>query len=716
MKKRYGLLYFFIILPVSLFAQPTITNFYPLTGNVGSTVFINGSGFSTNLSDNIVFFGAVRATVTYAIADRIYVTVPAGSTYLPISVTVNGLTAYSYKPFVSTFPHVLFHPFSFEGKKDFASGDNPVSLSTGDIDGDGKVDIASSNNIPGPAGIISVFRNISIPGDVLFEPSLSIPAGSGNIAEKIRDIDGDGKPDLIVVNQNDNTVSVFRNMSSPGFIQFAAPVNFATGLIPSGVDIGDLDGDGRPDIMIVNHGSNTISILLNTGSPGNILFAPKVDFATGNEPTGGAIGYIAQDPKPDIVVANTGSDSVSIFRNMCTPGNISFTPRADFWVRLYHPLNITFSRWEAFPGEDANQFFITDDSANVFSLTHVRQIQGALVPDSLSVTAHPRPVYIAAGDMNGDGRVDIAMACPQNNLIGVFGPNTYSGGIPYLYVDYAAGAYPLCTVIADFDGDGKADIGMCNSHSMNISILRNNLSFPCDLKDSIVVMPQKCAVNNGAIISNITKGTPPYQFLWSNGAVTADITDLASGSYFFTVKDDNNCELNSGIINVPHDTLAPLTAMPAVMGLCPGKPLVLTPGNFASYLWQDNSTAASYTVTATGIYSVIVIDSNGCRISAVTEVITGCSDLFFPSAFTPNGDSKNDGFGPAGVNFFGITNYQLVVYNRYGKVVFRSSNPYKKWDGSYKGQAPRNESFVWVASFYNNGRKDFRKGSVTLIK
>src|SRR6185437_10017557 len=179
---------------------------------------------------------------------------------------------------------------------------------------------------------VSIFRNISSSGSITaasFAPKVDFATGSIPFSVAIGDLDGDGKPDLAVANLNSNTVSIFRNTASSGSItasSFAAKVDFATGSIPVSVAIGDLDGDGKPDLAVTNNSDNTVSVFRNTASSGSITaasFAAKVDFTTGTSPYSVEIGDMDGDGKPDLAAANLNDNTVSVFRNTASSGSIT---------------------------------------------------------------------------------------------------------------------------------------------------------------------------------------------------------------------------------------------------------------------------------------------------------------------------------------------------------------------------------------------------------
>ncbi|MFT4016439.1 MAG: gliding motility-associated C-terminal domain-containing protein [Agriterribacter sp.] len=134
--------------------------------------------------------------------------------------------------------------------------------------------------------------------------------------------------------------------------------------------------------------------------------------------------------------------------------------------------------------------------------------------------------------------------------------------------------------------------------------------------------------------------------------------------------------------------------------LCAGDSLVLLPGVFNSYLWQDNSTLNHFVVKQPGLYSVEV--SNICG-SVSDEIIVAeklCNEIF-PNAFSPNNDKKNDFFKI--LRPFNLVEYKLRIYNRWGQKMFDTSNPEEGWDGSYNGIPQNAGIYVYYCEYKKNG-------------
>lgn len=147
--------------------------------------------------------------------------------------------------------------------------------------------------------------------------------------------------------------------------------------------------------------------------------------------------------------------------------------------------------------------------------------------------------------------------------------------------------------------------------------------------------------------------------------------------------------------------------------LCEGDSAILSPGIFSSYLWQDNSTLDHLVVKQPGTYSVKVTDSCGTASHSINVRVHNCA-IVFPSAFTPNGDGRNDRFGPTYTN--SIKNYRLKIYNRWGQLMFQTNDHLKSWDGTINGLAQETGVFAWVCTFEQKGKQQQLKGTVVLIR
>ncbi len=436
----------------------TITSFSPTSGPVGTTVTITGTNFNATASNSVVYFGAVKAGIVAASPTSLTVTVPSGATYSPISVTdiTTGLTAYSAKPFGVTFQsnHVI-DTTSFAQRVNLSLQSIAHQMTIVDIDGDGRPDIAGS--IIGDFKV-SVLRNISTSGGITatsFAPKVDLPSGASPLGLAYADIDGDGKLDLIVVNKVDATVSVFRNTSTSGSIttaSFAPRVDFATGRGPLLIAVADIDGDGRPDLVVSNGDTTTVSVLRNISLSGTITsgsFAPKVDFAAGNHPLGVAVADIDGDGKPDVAVANLNDSTISVLRNISSSGTItsgSLAPPVTFATGS-GPRSMAIVDID---GDGKPDLVTNNMNSNTVSVLRNVSTSGSINAGSFApkveFAAGNSQRYMAISDIDGDGKPDLVVTNGPSNTVSVFRNTSTIGNITTgsfaASVDFATGNMP----------------------------------------------------------------------------------------------------------------------------------------------------------------------------------------------------------------------------------------------------------------------------------
>lgn len=451
-------------------AQPVISGLSPSAAASGATVSINGSGFSSVPLNNLVYFGATRATVTAASSSGLTVTVPPGASYQPVTVTVNGLTAVSAKPFNITIPGVgLFTSNSLQpgAGNYFETCLYPRTVSAADIDGDGKPDLVTPGNYNNPYATFSVLRNTGSKGKVSFAPKVEFQTGDMAAALTTADLDGDGLLDVIATSGTNQGISVFRNLSTPGNIAFGAMQSFPTGSNAWSIAIADFDLDGHVDIAVSNYMSNTISVLKNTSTIGNISLAAKMDLMTGLAPRSVVATDLDNDGKADLVVSNELSNTLSVYKNN-SAGSPAFAWVLDI-ATAANPWGVTAGDLN---NDGKDEIVVACNGANAVS---VYQNSGRFIFGSaynLYNASSPSAVYI--DDINGDGKPDLMAAAnscafwPNNNS----GTSVSLGAVIYL-------GYPAYNMsAADVDMDGKTDIIGVNISLSRVNISRNKCNEP----------------------------------------------------------------------------------------------------------------------------------------------------------------------------------------------------------------------------------------------
>jgi hypothetical protein len=350
---------------------------------------------------------------------------------------------------------------SFARARSYATGRTPYSVGIGDLNGDGRSDLVTANL---RANTISVLLNR---GDGSFRAKLTYATGAFPEAVAIGDLNGDGKPDLVTAGGGigrGNTVSVLLNR---GDGTFGDSADYPTGNTATSVAIGDLNGDGKPDLATANYGfgrGTTVSVLLNRGDGS---FEPRHDYTITDGPISVAIADLNSDGKLDLATANLGAEccnyTVSVLLNT---GDGSF--QASDYATGEAPASVAIGDLNADGKPDlatANR----SDSVSVLLNRGNGSFRGKR--DYATGAFAAFTTSVAIGDLNGDGKPDLATANENADAISVLlnrGDGSFEAKL-----GYAAGNAPVSIAISYLNGDGRPDLATANSGAKTVSVLLN---------------------------------------------------------------------------------------------------------------------------------------------------------------------------------------------------------------------------------------------------
>lgn len=345
---------------------------------------------------------------------------------------------------IATPAAVVAAPVFTSPYRSFTTGDLPLAVASGDLNGDSRLDLVTANEV---GFSISVFLGR---GDATFEPAVEIamPGPPADIA--LGDLDGDGDLDIAVPNGGLDRppVNVVSVVLGSGDATFAARRDFATGIAPLAIAIQDMNADGRADLAVANYSSHDVSVLLGDGTGG---FASERRYDSGILPRGIAIGDVDADGRPDLLVANGGIESVSMLHGN---GDGTFAPAVDCWVNGT-PLDVVVADLDA----DGNADIITSGGIGVTVLQG--RGNGTFAPDR-SYAAGAVPYSLVAGDLDGDGKLDVAVVNRNSDTTSILlgrGDGTLTAA-----THFRTGPAPTGIVASDLDADGFLDLALaCNT-------------------------------------------------------------------------------------------------------------------------------------------------------------------------------------------------------------------------------------------------------------
>ena len=475
----------------TVYKTPQIVSIDPNFGEVGEKIKISGLNFSTNENNQNVLFGSVKAKILEATTKNIVTEIPSGATFGPISISSNNLTSKSINSFPITFGGNLnISKNSFEPKFDINLDFEIRSLAIGDLNGDEKADLVfGRGDFVGRIGIIENESQKGIINSNSFKKNYLYDLSLGLKRTYLADLDNDGKIELIEYNSGSSKFSIYHNNSSNKIRSFSKIVDVLVDGDIRDLEFCDVDLDGRLDICFVGYNTSFkyyYSILKNNSVNGiidNNTFSKFFFRYALNRPISISTGDIDLDGKPDIVLANNGEDwntgSFSILMNLSKEGTIDFGPEIEYPVK----------------GNPSSVFCHDLDNNGLLDVGIVDQYFGNLTifknTDKRIKINQKNTFYLgsfvydsAISDLNGDGKPEVIIGYQQfdNPLpkISVLQNKSNLTDIQFKEkVDFKTGDYPLSFSICDVDNDGKQDIITGNGgHSGSISILRNRVNEP----------------------------------------------------------------------------------------------------------------------------------------------------------------------------------------------------------------------------------------------
>jgi gliding motility-associated-like protein len=230
-----------------------------------------------------------------------------------------------------------------------------------------------------------------------------------------------------------------------------------------------------------------------------------------------------------------------------------------------------------------------------------------------------------------------------------------------------------------------------------------------------------CAGSTGSLTASVFGGTAPYQFLWE-GSVTANpyvISPDADTSYSVVATDSHGCTSLPVTFPVTVEQV-PLVDLGNDSIVCLGDSLYLS-AHFAgaAYLWNDGSTEDHFTIHIAGLYWVNVYNSCFSSTDSLVADYTDCSScVHYPTAFSPDGNQKNDIFHP--LITCPVTQYNMQVFNRWGELIFETKDVDSGWDGRYDGKPATVGVYVWQVEYSGVRRatvfSEKLSGNVTVVR
>ncbi|WP_193771168.1 DUF4347 domain-containing protein, partial [Candidatus Magnetaquicoccus inordinatus] len=380
---------------------------------------------------------------------------------------------------IADYPHALslFEPFA--NQTDYPVGQTPISAIGKDVNGDGKLDILVSNIT---SQSVSVLLN---KGDGTFAASVEYPVAGGAFVIISEDFNGDNKADILTGNLGENPISLLLNNGDGTFtsatINAAFPVLATADSSIEAISIAgsvrclDYNKDGKLDILYSSVVSVGVSVLYGNGDG---TFQPQVDYQFITEASGLPPVFLFtsadfnKDNKEDFILTSTLTDIVAVLMNK---GDGTFAYEIIQLEQGSMPFAISCADVNGDGYADAVVSNVMKSTVSVL----INNGSGSFLP-RVDYATLAMPYRISVLDVNGDNKVDLMVG----NYAGSIGPysvllnngdGTFANRTDLLSTD------SLFSSSADMNGDGKSDLLFTNVSSNSVSVIQNQFIIHANL-------------------------------------------------------------------------------------------------------------------------------------------------------------------------------------------------------------------------------------------
>ena len=371
-------------------------------------------------------------------------------------------------------------------RTDFPVGHSPRAVAVGDFNGDGKLDMAVADE--GDNTVSILLGN----GDGTFQSQSTFPTGVAPDAIVAGDFNGDGKLDLGVANFTDNTISI---LLGNGDGTFTAGRTITGVNSPVAMVTGDFRSAGKLDLAVLDQADGLVSVFPGNGDG---TFATKIDTSAGRSPSALVTGDFNGDGKTDLAVTNSGSNSVSV---LLGNGDGTFFKRIDFGTGV-GPSAIAGAD---FNGDGRPDLAVTNKVDNTLSILLGNGDGTFGAPTSFTTAAGP--AALLSGNFASGTFPDLIVVCESANTLDVFlGLGNASFATP---LSVPTGNSPVAAAKGDFAGTGLLDVAVANQSSNTVSVILNAVNNRLSSSAPLTSYPASEYVDLGLKVHATPRVHPP---------------------------------------------------------------------------------------------------------------------------------------------------------------------------------------------------------------